>query len=310
MSCATIPTGWPSTCTASAFSPPTASPAPSACRPTRPSAPRPGCCTCCASSPRMATSTRRRDPLTSRTVELLQVPPALVEAAITRLDAAEYIAVEGASALAHPRPEDACEAVYLKALHVSEIGVANLLKALCAWPARPLEVDVDRAISWAEGRQSISLAPEQKEAVRQAMASKVLVITGGPGTGKTTLVNVILSILEKKGRRILLVGAHRARGQAAGRDDGARGEDHPPAARVRPAHPRLPARRRQPARGRRAGARRGVDGGHRADAQRAQGAAARTASWCSWATWTSCRRWARAASSRTSSPRGTCRWCG
>jgi exodeoxyribonuclease V alpha subunit len=145
-----------------------------------------------------------RDKLTARTVELLEVTPSLVEAAITRLAAAEYIAVEGASALAHPRPEDVCEAVYLKALHVSELGVANLLKALHAWPARPLEVDVERAIAWAEGRQGISLAPEQKEAVRQAMVSKVLVITGGPGTGKTTLVNVILSVLEKKERRILL----------------------------------------------------------------------------------------------------------
>jgi len=163
-----------------------------------------------------------RDKLAARTVELLQVAPEIVEAAITRLAATEYIAVEGASALAHPRPEDACEAVYLKALHVSEIGVAHLLKALAAWPARPLEVDVERAITWFEGRQGISLAPEQKEAVRQAMVAKVLVITGGPGTGKTTLVNAILSILEKKDRRILLSAptgrAAKRMGEATGRE--------------------------------------------------------------------------------------------
>src|ERR1019366_7156458 len=48
------------------------------------------------------------------------------------------------------------------------------------------------------------LADEQKEAIRKAVTSKLLVITGGPGTGKTTLVNGIIRILEKKGRRILL----------------------------------------------------------------------------------------------------------
>ncbi|WP_164016860.1 ATP-dependent RecD-like DNA helicase [Pyxidicoccus trucidator] len=163
-----------------------------------------------------------RDKLTARTVEMLEVTPELVEAAITRLAAAEYLAVEGASALAQPRPEDACEAVYLKALHVSEVGVANLLKALAAWPGRPLEVDVERAMAWFEGRQGISLAPEQKEAVRQAMVAKVLVITGGPGTGKTTLVNAILSILEKKGRKLLLSAptgrAAKRMGEATGRE--------------------------------------------------------------------------------------------
>jgi exodeoxyribonuclease V alpha subunit len=51
---------------------------------------------------------------------------------------------------------------------------------------------------------NIELADEQKEAIRKAATSKLLVVTGGPGTGKTTLVNGIIRILEKKGRRILL----------------------------------------------------------------------------------------------------------
>jgi len=59
-------------------------------------------------------------------------------------------------------------------------------------------------ITWAEGQQNLELAPEQREAIRQAVTSKVLVITGGPGTGKTTLVNSIIRILEKKSRRIFL----------------------------------------------------------------------------------------------------------
>jgi exodeoxyribonuclease V alpha subunit len=79
---------------------------------------------------------------------------------------------------------------------------------------RPISIDIERAITWFEEQQKITLAEEQKEAIRKAATSKLLVVTGGPGTGKTTLVNGIIRILEKKGRRIhlggrLLVFGHR-----------------------------------------------------------------------------------------------------
>src|SRR5229473_5519143 len=50
-------------------------------------------------------------------------------------------------------------------------------------------IDADKALPWIEHRISLELAPSQKAAVRLALASKVLVITGGPGVGKTTIVN-------------------------------------------------------------------------------------------------------------------------
>lgn len=95
-------------------------------------------------------------------------------------------------------------AVYLSSLHRAESGLAVLGRGLLRSPVRPIAIDTEKAITWFEERQKISLAPEQREAIRWAVTSKFLVITGGPGTGKTTLVNGIIQVLEKKGRRILL----------------------------------------------------------------------------------------------------------
>ncbi len=94
--------------------------------------------------------------------------------------------------------------VYLKSLHTAESGAATLLHALLGSEPPPIAIDIERALAWFEERQKITLAPEQREAIRRAVTSKLLVVTGGPGTGKTTLVNGIIQILEKKGRRILL----------------------------------------------------------------------------------------------------------
>ncbi|MFC1681061.1 ATP-dependent RecD-like DNA helicase, partial [Pseudomonadota bacterium] len=64
-----------------------------------------------------------------------------------------------------------------------------------SWP----EIEVEKAIPWVEQRLGVTLAQSQREAVRMAVSSKVMVITGGPGVGKTTLVHAILRILAAKG---------------------------------------------------------------------------------------------------------------
>src|ERR1019366_3356141 len=71
-----------------------------------------------------------------------------------------------------------------------------------ALPWRP--IDADKAVPWVEPRIGLDLAATQRSAVRLALASKVLVITGGPGVGKTTIVNAILGILGAKRVRLLL----------------------------------------------------------------------------------------------------------
>jgi len=113
-------------------------------------------------------------------------------------------------------------AVYLKSLHTAETGSAALLRGLLSVPARAIAIDIEKAIEWFEAKQQLTLAEEQRQAIRQAITAKVLVITGGPGTGKTTLVNGVIRILEKKGRRILLAAptgrAAKRMTQATGRE--------------------------------------------------------------------------------------------
>jgi exodeoxyribonuclease V alpha subunit len=65
-------------------------------------------------------------------------------------------------------------------------------------------LDVERALAWVQKQHGPQLAAEQHLAVERGLTSKVLVVTGGPGTGKTTLVNALIRILERKQQRILL----------------------------------------------------------------------------------------------------------
>ncbi len=137
-----------------------------------------------------------RGRLVERAAALLAVEAPVVEAAIDALALARAVAVvatEGDEA-----------GIYLASLEAAERGLASGLLALLATPARPIEIDVERALAWYEAAAGITLAPEQGEAIGRAATEKLLVVTGGPGTGKTTLVNGIIRILEKKGRRILL----------------------------------------------------------------------------------------------------------
>jgi malate dehydrogenase (oxaloacetate-decarboxylating)(NADP+) len=94
--------------------------------------------------------------------------------------------------------------IFLAGLHRAERVVAERLRRLAKgslpWPI----IDVDKALPWVAERLGLSLAESQSAAVRLALASKVLVITGGPGVGKTTIVKAILRVLGAKGVRLLL----------------------------------------------------------------------------------------------------------
>jgi exodeoxyribonuclease V alpha subunit len=141
---------------------------------------------------------------------VLEIDSARVERAILDLAQAGHVIVEPAASAVHAGThaaagaEPAASAVYLRPLHAAETAAAEHLTALLAAPRRPLALDVERALAWFEERRKITLAPEQREAIRRALTGQALVITGGPGTGKTTLVNGILDILERKGQTILL----------------------------------------------------------------------------------------------------------
>jgi len=138
-----------------------------------------------------------RQALVEDAEKLLAAPADRVGQAVAALAETEQIVLES---LVDP----AEQAVYLKALHAAESGVAARLRALLAQAPLPLEIDLDRALDWFEKRERIALAREQRQAVRSGLTRKMLVITGGPGTGKTTLVRGIVEILEKKRQKVLL----------------------------------------------------------------------------------------------------------
>ena len=140
--------------------------------------------------------------------ELLEAATRLLDAEGWRVDQALTALGEAGQVVVEPLPAapgDAAEAaISLKPLHAAETGIAIRLRALLVQPPLPMEIDVDRALDWFEKQERLSLAGEQRQAIRSGLTRKVLVITGGPGTGKTTLVRGIVRILEKKGQKVLL----------------------------------------------------------------------------------------------------------
>lgn len=128
-------------------------------------------------------------------VELLEVPAELVQVALD-LELADGTVVADTVA------GTAC--VFLSGLHRAERGIAEriaaLLGAALPWPA----IDADMALPWIEARTGLALAASQAAAIRLALRSKVMVITGGPGVGKTTIINAILQLLSARGMKLLL----------------------------------------------------------------------------------------------------------
>ena len=94
--------------------------------------------------------------------------------------------------------------IFLGHLWCAEKVIAERVKKLAIGKPHWPEIDADKAIAWVEQKISIKLADSQHEAVKKAVSSKVMVITGGPGVGKTTLVNSILRILVAKGVKVAL----------------------------------------------------------------------------------------------------------
>jgi len=135
------------------------------------------------------------DELKQKVAELLEIDPAILETALAALARGERILIE-------ELPET--KAVYLTPLHVAEVNVARRLKTLMASPKQALQIDVEKAIEWVQNASHINLAETQKLALHKTISGKVVVLTGGPGTGKTTLINSLVKILEKKGQRIVL----------------------------------------------------------------------------------------------------------
>lgn len=127
--------------------------------------------------------------------KLLEVPAPLIDSALQEELAEETVTAD--------RVGDA-DCIFLTGLYLAERGISEHVKRIRAgalpWP----EIDAQKAVPWIEQKTGLTLAASQAEAIRLALRSKLMVITGGPGVGKTTIVNSILRILAAKAVKLLL----------------------------------------------------------------------------------------------------------
>ena len=137
------------------------------------------------------------------------LPEELLTAAVGSLRKAGRIVLDG-------------EAVFLRGLYLAERAVADSIRALVASSGQRREFDDPAAVEWASRRMGVELTGEQRQAVHEAVSQKVFVLTGGPGTGKTTILRAVISILEALGQRVALAAptgrAAKRLGEAAGRE--------------------------------------------------------------------------------------------
>jgi exodeoxyribonuclease V alpha subunit len=127
--------------------------------------------------------------------KLLEVPPPLIESALAEELAEETVTADCV---------DETDCIFLTGLYLAERGIAEQLKRISTgalpWP----DIDADKALPWIEQKTGLTLATSQAEAIRITLRSKTMVVTGGPGVGKTTIVNSILRILAAKSVNLLL----------------------------------------------------------------------------------------------------------
>lgn len=151
--------------------------------------------------------------LIARSAEMLDLPAQRVAEGIEALVAQGEVHREG---ITYPLLEELTteqaareeQAIYLPPFYYGEMGVANQLRRMLATPRSSLaefqSADWDRLWAQIMGRSSLQLNKDQGRAVRAALTHKVAVLTGGPGTGKTTTVQTIIRLLEGYGHSYAL----------------------------------------------------------------------------------------------------------
>ena len=133
--------------------------------------------------------------LVEESVKLLEIPVVILEQAILEEITLENLVQEDIGG----RP-----CLFLTPLQRAEVGTAASIQRILEGPTPWGHIDIDKAIPWVAEKTGLTLSASQQEAVRLALTSKVVVITGGPGVGKTTLVNSILLIIQAKHLRVTL----------------------------------------------------------------------------------------------------------
>lgn len=128
----------------------------------------------------------------------------------------EALCLEGETLLGHPIQErmqvgiteerfiEHEGRIWLKKYWLCEKAIARDVNRILEAKSALRDVKLDPAINWVEEKLNLKLADKQKEAVKAALSEKMVIITGGPGTGKSTITNAILTITSRLTHKILL----------------------------------------------------------------------------------------------------------
>jgi len=127
--------------------------------------------------------------------KLLEVPEATVEQALSQMLTSGSLLLEEI---------DGEPLIFLPHLRKAEEGIAAKVKSLAGMAPLYPPIDFDKAVAWCERQTGKTLAPSQRGALKTVLGNRVVVITGGPGVGKRTLVNSILMILRAKSVKCML----------------------------------------------------------------------------------------------------------
>lgn len=139
-----------------------------------------------------------RENLFSRCENQFQISQLSFENAMAELIEARVIIVE-------PIADDPwASAVYLKELYQAESGLAERLQAMLSVPVEPVEIEAESIAREVHHRLAINLSAEQLQVLEKVFSHHIAIITGGPGTGKTTLLRSISTVFQAQGRRLLL----------------------------------------------------------------------------------------------------------
>ena len=138
--------------------------------------------------------------LVHRTADELGVETALVRSAVTALVREERLVIDDLE----NNDEEAFQAVYLARLHHYESSIAHYLRRILHSPKSSRFIEPEKTLQGVLSMLPLDLAEEQVEAARAALGVKVLVVTGGPGTGKTTVINAIIRLFEQVKAKVLL----------------------------------------------------------------------------------------------------------
>jgi exodeoxyribonuclease V alpha subunit len=156
------------------------------------------------------------DALRERAAELLGLPPENLGGALAELAREAHIVIEP------PEEEGLSPRIWRKAAHVAEVEAARHIRRLLAGQRASLLIPPEAEIARQEQELGVSLAPAQRAAVREVWRHPVMVLTGGPGTGKTTIIRVLVGAALAMGLRVSLAAPT---GRAARRLAEATGQD-------------------------------------------------------------------------------------